>query len=140
MVGSGTTLVAARQLCRRAIGLDRDHLAVALARCACTSFDKARLERLQGSVLKHAVALTERKSFKIAKVHVGLPSEDIKFIRYWFPLRSQRELFALSEAIRTISNSGERDVAWVAFSSLIIAKSAGASYAMDIAVATTQAT
>src|SRR5207245_5917820 len=53
-------------------------------------------------------------------------------INYWFPLKSQEQLCALADSIEQEANGKEKDFAWVVFSSLIIAKSAGASSALDL--------
>jgi DNA modification methylase len=132
MVGSGTTLIAARTLGRQGIGLDRDHLAVRLARCACSAFDREELKSLSESTLKRARKIVKSRSFELPNVRSKLPEEETTFIRYWFPPASQKQLFALAKAVREIEVESQRDVAWVVFSSLIIAKSAGASHAMDI--------
>jgi hypothetical protein len=60
------------------------------------------------------------------------PAED-KFLDYWFPRRAQKELAALAEAIRAEKDHMTMNVLWVMFSSLVVAKSAGASYALDLA-------
>jgi hypothetical protein len=62
------------------------------------------------------------------------PSEEDKvFIDYWFPVRSQRDLYALAAAIQQEPDLAVRDFLWAVFSSLIVAKSSGASYALDLA-------
>jgi SAM-dependent methyltransferase len=58
--------------------------------------------------------------------------DDRAFIDYWFPRSSQRQLAALSLAIQEENRRIERTFAWLVFSSLIIAKSAGASFALDL--------
>ncbi len=69
---------------------------------------------------------------RLPDIRNALPPEERDFICYWFPSRSQKQLFALAAAITELSADSERDFAWVVFSSLIIAKSAGASFALDI--------
>jgi hypothetical protein len=58
--------------------------------------------------------------------------ETFRFIEYWFPAEAQRQLAALAESIRKEPPGAEQDFAWLVFSNSIIAKSAGASWAMDI--------
>lgn len=132
MVGSGTTLIAACRLGREVIGIDRDHLAVRLARCAAHSFDVSELNRLRDLVLSSAKSALDSGSLSLPSVRGQLPKEDQDFIRFWFPTKSQRQLFALASAIEECAEGALADLAWVVFSSLIIAKSAGASFAMDI--------
>jgi DNA modification methylase len=132
MVGSGTTLIAARRLGRSCIGVDRDHLAVRIARCASHSFVSGALEELQETLINRARKIIGRRTFRLGEIRAELPQDDQEFIRYWFPPNSQRQLFALAEAIGELAPGTEQDFAWVVFSSLIIAKSAGASHALDI--------
>jgi len=132
MVGSGTTLIAARRLARPSIGVDRDHLAVRIARCASHDFGSRSLKCLGDTIITNAHSLFASSSFRLPKVRARLPQDDQDFIRYWFPPKSQRQLFALASIIGDMESGPERDFAWVVFSSLIIAKSAGASHALDI--------
>lgn len=132
MMGSGTTLIAAKRLGRTGIGIDRDPLAVRIARCATHSFSSSRLNELRNQILERARTVVKKKHASLTGNQSALPTEDQEFIRYWFPRRSQRQLLALSEAIKGVSEGPEQDFAWVVFSSLIIAKSAGASFALDI--------
>lgn len=130
MAGSGTTLVAAARHGCQAVGFDRDPLAVLIARTATRGFDRKRIEGLESHLLQRAQVLFNRT--RLPEVRRKLLLEDQDFLRYWFPWRSQKQLFALAAAITELSAGSERDFAWVVFSSLIIAKSAGASFALDI--------
>jgi uncharacterized protein (DUF433 family) len=130
MAGSGTTLIAAQNLGRRGLGFDRDPLALLVARSALQIFELDRLKDLCDRILVRA-----RKwagCVRLPQICELLPDEDRAFIQYWFPPQSQRQLFALSQSIRAEPEGAEQDLAWVIFSSLIIAKSAGASYALDL--------
>lgn len=133
MAGSGTTLVAARQLGRGAIGNDRDILAVRIARCATHAFTQTGLDRIREKVITRARKLLVAGDMRLPHVRGQLPDEDQQFIRFWFPIQSQRQLFALAAAIDELKARADREFAWVVFSSLIIAKSSGASHALDIA-------
>jgi DNA modification methylase len=133
MVGSGSTLVAARRLSRNAVGIDRDHLAVRIARCASSTFSKEAVNKIGQQVLNRAEKLVGTRKMRLEATRGRLPEEDKVFIRYWFPTQSQRQLFSLAAAIEELPSGIDQDLAWVVFSSLIIAKSAGASYALDIA-------
>jgi DNA modification methylase len=132
MVGSGTSLIAARRLGRRALGFDRDPLAVLLARTATGVFDSRRLERLGARILNHAHEGVSSRSVRLSQMRGRMLGEDLRFIDYWFPSRAQEQLCALASAIEKEAHGSEKDFAWVVFSSLIIAKSASASLALDL--------
>jgi DNA modification methylase len=132
MAGSGTTLIAAKRLGREAWGFDLDPLSVLLARVGTHSFGQADLDVLRDRIVDRAKKKVRTGGMGLPTVRRGLPEEDQQFIRYWFPSNSQKQLFAIASAICEEPNGLQKDLAWVVFSSLIIAKSAGASYAMDI--------
>ena len=91
------------------------------------------LGRIRERILARAKELLATDDMRLPQVRGQLPDEDQQFIRFWFPIRSQRQLFALAAAIEELKAKPEREFAWVVFSSLIIAKSSGASHALDIA-------
>ena len=130
MAGSGTTAEAARRLGRIGLAFDLDPLAVILARVATATLDHDVARHAHDRVFARATAAAKKS---ISRSSANAQADQKQFLDYWFPKRSQRELFALAEAIR-----GERDrpiaeFLWVVFSSLVVAKSAGASYALDLA-------
>jgi len=130
MVGSGTTIVAARKHGRVGLGFDRDPLALLIARTATQTLDTERLEQMRKRILDRALTVNPKMWFSNALPK--LPQEDLEFINYWFPRQSQKQLFALAASIHEEPEGIERDLAWVVYSILIIAKSKGASYALDI--------
>lgn len=132
MVGSGTTGIAARQASRSFAGCDVDPMALLLARVGTTSFEPRAAEAALSELRERATRRVDG-GMKVEAVRSHFDDEEQSFLRYWFPARSQKELFALSEEIRRLPGGKRRDLAWTVFSSLIIAKSSGASYALDIA-------
>lgn len=132
MVGSGTTLIAARRLERHGLGFERDPLAFLIARSAVADFESRRLEAMGERILDHAQRRARSKGIRVAQILAQVFPEDRRFIDYWFPAESQGQLHALALAIQEEARGVERSFAWVVFSSLIIAKSAGASLALDL--------
>lgn len=131
MVGSGTTLIAARKLHRAAFGFDLDPLAVLISRSATRTFTTPNLDELRARILLRAESALD--DIRLGDTREDLPYEDQGFIRYWFPAVAQKQLFALASAVAKEPAGPGRDLAWVVFSSLIIAKSVGASFALDLA-------
>lgn len=130
MVGSGTTAIAGKRLGRTALGFDRDPLACLIARTAVREYPRAALEQLRDRVFRRATLIAGSVALPRHRDLSG--KEDQKFLEYWFPLHSQRQLCALAEAVQQERSLGLRDLGAVVLSTLIIAKEAGASYAMDI--------
>jgi DNA methylase len=127
MVGSGTTAVAARRLGRSAVGIDRDPLALLISRVVTTTYSLKQVLEVSERVLKRARLLLARR-----RAPVSMTGERGRFIEYWFPVKAQRQPAALAGSIMNEPAGAGRDFAWLVFSSSIIAKSAGASWAMDI--------
>lgn len=132
MAGSGTVLAVARSKGHRAIGVDVDPLAVLLARTWTRTVDAARVSDKAAEVLSRARGAFHQLAVGEA-YPVGSDDETRAFVRYWFDDYARRQLTALSQAIRRVHDHATRDVLWCGFSRLIIAKSAGASLAMDLA-------
>jgi DNA modification methylase len=130
MVGSGTTVVAGKRLGRQSWGFDRDPLACLIARTAVSQYGRGELDGLQDRAFTRAKQLVGSVSMPETRGHMC--AEDQKFLKYWFPVQSQRQLFALSLAVHQEPSVRLRELASVVLSTLIIAKAAGASYAMDI--------
>ena len=132
MAGSGTVLAVARSKGHEAIGLDVDPLSVLLARVWTRTVAKGQCEKKAREVLLRA-----KQKFKQLSPGAAYPQgsdeETRKFIRYWFDDYARRQLWALASVIGRVRDEGLRELLWSAFSRLIIAKSVGASRAMDLA-------
>lgn len=130
MVGSGTTAVVARSLGHKAIGFDKDPLAILIANTWCSDVDEAYVFSKAREVLARAEVAKVRQGDAYPP---GASSEARKFVRYWFDPRNRQELAALSRCIEGVRDDVTRTFLWCAFSRLIIVKQAGASLAMDVA-------
>lgn len=131
MAGSGTTIVVARAKGHRAIGFDRDPLAVLLAQAWCMHIDRDALEAAARRVLGRARA--RWRQIPMSKAYPqGADKETRKFVRFWFDKTNRRQLAALSQAISRLRDKQVRLILWCAFSRLIITKQSGASLAMDV--------
>lgn len=130
MVGSGTTTHAATVAGRVALGVDMDPLAVILARTFSSLPRASVLHDLGGDVLFCAKARSER--LKLGARRAGMEKEDRAFLDYWFPKAVQQKLFCLIDAIEEVVPIVHRGAFFTIFSSLIIARSSGVSYALDL--------
>ena len=80
MAGSGTTLIAARQLGRLVYGFDRDPLAVLIADSTIQNFDSRRLHDLKERVLDRAKQTLQQKKASLEGTLNQLPENDQDFI------------------------------------------------------------
>ena len=130
MVGSGTTMIAAKRLGRLGMGFDLDPLAVLMTRVSTRTYNVNDINQTKNHIFVNAQEIANQKRLSYFKQDLSKQCRD--FVQYWFPPASQKQLFALAVSISQLQKSSLKDLAWVVFSSLIIAKSSGASYAMDI--------
>jgi DNA modification methylase len=132
MVGSGTVIVVSTNLGRQSIGMDIDPLARLMVRVSVGCYDSNQIWAATVNVLAEAFThATDSK--RLDRIFAErFDSETQEFIRYWFPCQNRRHLLALWLAIDAIRSPSIRAVMALAFSRTIIAKSAGASYALDL--------
>jgi DNA methylase len=121
MAGSGTTLVAARMRGHNAIGVDRDPLAVRIARAWVGNVTA-------GTLIQKGIGVLERAEKRFCKLSLkdafpsGADEETREFIRYWFDDTNRLQLTALSADISCVRDSAIRELLWCAMSRLIITK------------------
>lgn len=134
MAGSGTTLVEAVRLGRRAVGCDIDPLALTMMRAKLFPIDCGLMVRVGFSILETAKKDFEKNQKSLKKeLTERFNAETLKFINYWFLPETQLELLSLVKEIEKVRPSNARRFFSMIFSSLIIAKSAGVSMARDLA-------
>ena len=134
MLGSGTTLVEALRLGRRAVGCDIDPLARLIAATKLTPIDPAAAIREGDRILAEASDDYHTSRPRLRRdLELRFDTRTAQFIDYWFLPQQQLELLALVQRIEALPEGGTRDFLKVAFSSTIIAKSGGVSLARDLA-------
>ncbi len=134
MVGSGTTLVEAVRLGRRAVGCDIDPLARMITAAKLTPIDPFAVLWEGNGIIAGASDDYHRFRWRLERdFSLRFDSRTEQFIHYWFPPQQQLELLALVQRIEALPKGGTRDFLKVVFSSTIIAKSGGVSLARDLA-------
>ena len=134
MLGSGTTLVEALRLRRRAVGCDIDPLARMIASAKLTPVDPISVLQTGNGIVDMAKCdyWEERDRLERDLVRRFDPKTR-EFVNYWFLPQQQLELLALIQHIETLPRGGTREFLKVVFSATIIAKSGGVSLARDLA-------
>lgn len=131
MVGSGTTVVVARAQGHKAFGFDSDPLAVTLSTAWCSNVRADTIAALAVTIL--ADAKRRHQEFDLRDSYpTGCDDKTKDFVKYWFDRKTRLQLRALADSIGVIPNLRNRTILWCGFSRLIIAKSRGASLAMDL--------
>ena len=134
MMGSGTTIIEAYLAERQARGFDIDPLACLQSQVKTSPLHPAEtlqqgfevLNRVKKLLARDAQGLEQRLSTRF-----GAKTRD--FVDYWFDKEIQVELQALLEEINNVPCEDTRSFLLLAFSAIIITKSGGVSYALDLA-------
>ena len=125
-----------RLLClnRRGIGFDIDPLALLISQVKVRHFDKYQIDQIGNEIIKRALASVEEHTENLeSELENRWDIKTKEFIDYWFAPEIQIELLALISEIEKITDDAIRDFFRLAFSSVIITKSGGVSYAFDLA-------
>ncbi|MBI4505242.1 MAG: hypothetical protein HY691_06885 [Chloroflexi bacterium] len=132
MMGSGTALVEAALLGRRAVGVDIDPLALLICRVKTTPLSPLDASQAAHDAVAQATGYL-RDASAIASFLGSFDSKTRAFIDYWIAEETQRELAALMLAINQQEDSQLKSFLLLAFSSIIVTKSGGVSLARDLA-------
>jgi hypothetical protein len=134
MVGSGTALVESRLMGRNAVGYEIDPLARLIAQVKSKEIGEDEIERAQLHVARRAASdLALLRSSRVpASVRARAIPPDFPNRDYWFDPDVATALTILSHHIGEVKTTNKvRDFLWVAFSSLILARTSVAN-ARDI--------
>ena len=134
MVGSGTALVEARLMGRNSVGYEIDPLARLIAQVKSTEVAETRLDKAHDQILRRAAndwALLQSSKVPASVRARSLPP-DFPNRDYWFNPDVASALSLLAYHINSADTTAAvRDFLWVAFSSLILARTSVAN-ARDI--------
>ena len=134
MMGSGTTIVEAISLNRKALGFDIDPLALLISLVKAEYQDFKEYETIGYQIIDNAQNRIKNNSKQIEEELAHYFNKKTKiFVDYWFAEETQNELFALISEINAINNRKAKNFFELLFSSIIITKSGGVSMAFDLA-------
>jgi len=133
MMGSGTALLEAELLGRRAVGFDIDPLAWRVSFIKTVHLSKEKAAQAAARVIEKTRRAMEAPEALREKLPRKFSPETLDFMNYWFLPSTQLELLALSEAISSVEDSSVRVFLEVAFSAIIVTKSGGVTMARDLA-------
>lgn len=135
MAGSGTALLEACIAGRHAIGLDIDPLALRISYAKVHPLNTEQVLQSLHKILRNVeeqLKIREETDFQSEFAHT-FDEETRQFISYWFSPAVSKPLFYLKKEIERVQEPVLRLFFEVAFSSLIITKSGGVSFALDLA-------
>jgi len=134
MMGSGTTLVEALLTGRRGIGVDIDKLSILITMVKSTPLHKRDIIEIGYRIIRNAKLRIMKDTNEIEKALKNRFDQlTSQFKDYWFYRDVQIDLLALIDEINDVSNKYARAFFKVAFSAIIITKSGGVSFALDLA-------
>lgn len=132
MAGSGTTLIESKLSGRYGIGFDIDPLSLLMTKVKLSHFNSNEILEIAHSILKNARDTFASRTIQDFYELYNWDKRTIKFANYWFAKYIQKQLFALISEIDSLHGK-YRHFFRLIFSSLIITKHGGVSYALDLA-------
>lgn len=135
MMGSGTALVEAALLGRRAIGADIDPLALRLCRVKTTPMPGAFLLQAAQRTVERASGLSADGAQVRRELERRFGQATRAFLDYWFLPQTRDALMALVMSIEQEADGKVSEFLRVLFSSIIVTKSGGVSRARPRALA-----
>lgn len=132
MAGSGSTLLEGWLAGRKVVGVDLDPLAGRQCRVKTTWVAPQVVEETGQGVLADARRRVEVDR-PLDTLHGELDDATKSFLDYWFLPETQKELAALTLAVREETDPILRNLLEVLFSATIVTKSGGVSRARDLA-------
>ncbi|MGI9338829.1 MAG: DNA methyltransferase [Gammaproteobacteria bacterium] len=133
MMGSGTTLIEAVRLERKAVGCDIDPLSLIVGGAKLSPISPLQIIQTGFDILFAAKrAFADEKGELEKELRGRYEAGTRAFMDYWFLPDTQLELLALLTEIEKIPNARTRRFFTMIFSSVIITKSAGVSLARDL--------
>lgn len=133
MMGSGTTLIEAVRLGRKAVGCDIDPLSLIVGGAKLSPISPLQIIQTGFDILSAAKQTFANKKNKLQnEMRERYDLDTRAFMDYWFLPDTQLELLALLREIEKIPNARARRFFIMIFSSVIITKSAGVSMARDL--------
>ncbi len=134
MFGSGTTLVEAARLGRRAIGCDIDPLARIMAKAKLANVNPVKTLEAGHRIVESAQKFFHQRRTQLEQaLNRRFDTKTRTFVDYWFLPQQQLELLALLQGIEALGQGEMQKFFKMTFSSTIIAKSGGVSLARDLA-------
>ena len=120
---------------RRAIGIDRDPLALLVSNVKLSKHDTASAKKVVERALQKAEAILYTNDAQILRNQILQESSPrtVEFIDYWFFPQTQVQLWTLASAIKEEPVQQARNLLKVIFSSIIVTKAGGVSRAKDLA-------
>lgn len=134
MMGSGTTILESYLSNRLGIGFDIDPLALMITKTKVVPIDKELVDRWGVRILTNARENFQNNREKLEKERsTRWDQESLEFIDYWFSYTNQLELLALTMVIEGIPDHSIQLFFRLVLSAIIITKSGGVSFALDLA-------